>query len=87
LYKAKLTFSNGDILILHDTQVLVPIVKCINENVVFASKDKSFEIWNHIHDGLIPSITELLLKSEYFHLLDNPDKVYNSSLVVTIENI
>ena len=87
MHKAKLTFSNGEILILNESQLLVPIIKYTNGDDVSASVDKSYEIWNHIHNGLIPSITEFLFRSDYFHLLDNPDKIYNSSSVVTIENI
>lgn len=87
MHNAKLTFSNGETLILHESQILVPIVKYKNGDDVSASMDKSYEIWNHIHNGLIPSIAEFLFRSEYFHLPDNPDKIYNSSSVVTIENV
>lgn len=85
--KAKLTFSNGEILILNDEQLVIPIVKYVKDNKNSVSKDKPFQIWYHTNDGLIPSIAELLVTSEFFHLLDNENKIYKSSSVVTVENI
>lgn len=84
---AMLVFSNGDKLILKENQLVTPIIKYTNNSEVMVSEDKSFEIWNHIHNGLIPSIAEMLCKSDYFRLIDDHNKIYNSSAVVTVENI
>lgn len=85
--KAKLTFSNGETLILSDEQKIIPIVAYQSEDGLTTSIDKSYEIYYHIHDGLIPSITEMLSRCKFFMLFDNRSKVYSSSAVVTVENI
>lgn len=84
--KALLTFSNGETLELSEGQLVTPILKII-ESDTYASQDKSYKIWPHVHDGLIPSILEMLFSCEFFALLDDHSKVYNSKLVVTIKNI
>ena len=83
----KLTFSNGETLIVHEDQILIPIVRVVRDKDISASMGKPVEIWSHTHNGLIPSLLDLLFASEYFCLVDTQDKVYNSSAVVTIENL
>lgn len=85
--KALLTFSNGETLELSEGQLITPVLKIVESDSIYASQDKSYEIWYHIHDGLIPSILEMLFSCEFFALLDDHSKVYNSKLVVTIKNI
>lgn len=87
--KALLTFSNGETLELHDTQLIIPIVKFHEQdNKHFGvSLNVPQEIWYHAQDGLIPSICEILCNCEFFFLHDNREKVYRSSTVVTIQNL
>lgn len=83
-----LTFSDGSTLTLKEEQRLVPIVSYKDNESgdrFNVSKDKTFEIWLHIHDGLIPSICEFLVNCEFFHLLDDNSTVYNSKAVVKIQ--
>lgn len=85
--QAKLTFANGEFLILSESQKVIPIVSYQSGDEITTSQDKSYEIHDHIHDGLIPSITEMLCRCNFFILFDNRSKVYSSSMVVTIENL
>ena len=84
--KATLTFSSGEKLELEEGQFIIPISKIVvNEDQVGTSQCETYEIWIHSSAGLIPSITEFLCSCDFFHLIDNENKVYKSSAVVTIE--
>lgn len=87
MFKAKITFSNDEVIIISDGQLIFPISLYTDNEESFASKSKPVEIHYHIHAGLIPSITELLMKYDFFQLEENDGKVYKSSAVVTIENL
>lgn len=85
--KAILTFSNGETLELVEGQMIVPIVSYISDGKKAVSLDEPKEIWHHMHDALIPSICELLVSCDFFYLVDQKDKVYNSNAVVCVHQI
>lgn len=85
--KAIVTFSNGDTLELRLNQIIKPIVKLIVDDDITVSMGKPYELYYHIHDGLIPSIAELLAKCEFFQLPDDDRKIYKTSAVVSVEII
>jgi len=85
--KALLTFANGETLELSEGQFITPISQFTNDSDISVSQCPTYEIWYHSSAGMIPSICELLCKCDFFHLLDNHNKVYNSKSVVTIENL
>lgn len=87
--KALLTFSNGETLELRSEQLVVPIVKFPDEDGkrLSVSLDQPYTLWYHTHDGLIPSICELLCNCEFFFLPDYRQKVYNSNTVISIQNL
>lgn len=82
-----LTFSNGETLELCEGQLVIPISKLIVKDDISASQDPTYELWYHSGAGMIPSVCELLFKCDFFQLMDNTDKIYNSSAVVTVENL
>ena len=86
LETATIYFSDGNSLKINEGQLFMSIksIASDTENLNFASQSKVFEIWNHIHDGLIPSILEVLFNSEYFFEVDKPSIVYNSKSVTKI---
>lgn len=86
MFKAQITFSNNDKLILSEDQLIVPIKHYKHEGQILTSMCEPYKIWNHIHDGLIPSITELLCRCDFFRLIEY-EKVYKVSAVVSIENL
>lgn len=85
--KAILSFSNGETLELTEGQMIVPIVSYISDGKKTVSLDEPKEIWHHMHDALIPSICELLVSCDFFYLVDQKDKVYNSNAVVLVRQI
>lgn len=86
MQSAKITFSNNTFLTLTEGEHLIPIGKYEHDGEILTSMQKSYELWNHIHDGLIPSVTELLCRCEFFKQLES-DIIYKSSAVVSIENL
>jgi len=85
--KALLTFSNGKTLELCDNQLIITISKLVIDDEISVSQGPTCTLWYHSSAGLIPSICELLCKCDFFQLTDNTDKAYNSSTVVTVENL
>lgn len=85
--KALLTFSDGSNLIVKEGQRLIPVVSYTKDNHLEVSLDKSFEIWYHIHDGLIPGLCEFLVNSSFFYLFEDTSTVYKSDSVIKIQNI
>lgn len=85
--QAKITFSDGSTLIVIEDQLIIPIVKYVKDGKTSVSKAEPVEIWNHLSNGLIPSLAELLINCEFFEVLTNRDKIYSSNAVVSIENI
>ena len=86
MFKAKLTFSDKSTLVVEDGQTLYPIYKTEHNGEEFTTQT-NFEIYYHHNAGLIPSLTELLSRFDFFQLSQNADIVYKSSAVVTIEHI
>jgi len=84
--KALLTFSNGQTLELFEGQKIITISKYVTDDAINVSQGPMYELWDHISAGMIPSVGELLCSCDFFQLLDNTDKMYSTSAVVTIEN-
>lgn len=85
---ASIYFSDGKSLEVKEGQLFMSINSFINEEEKsnYASQSIAFKLWNHTHDGLIPSILELLFNSEYFFDIDISSVIYNSKSVTRIEN-
>jgi len=87
LNRAKITFSNNETLIVNEDDIFIPINKVIENNEISSAMVKPFKIWYHHHDGLTPSITEMLFNGFYFFNIDNPNVIYSTSAIVKIENL
>jgi len=87
MIKAKLTFSNNETLIVKEGDCFMPIVSLETEDGISSSLGKSCELWSHVHDGLIPSLTELFYNCQFFFNVDKKDVVYSTSSIVKIEII
>lgn len=85
--EAIIELSNGEKLKVKDGQLIFPVTKYEHDNKTVTSKAEPFELWYHTHNGLIPCITELLVKYHFFQLEENGDKIYKSSAVVSINNL
>lgn len=86
----KVTFSDGTVEKFHEEQSFMSIRFIRDEenpDKEFASQSEVFGLWNHIHDGLVPSFLELLANSIFFFDLEKPSIHYNSQAVVKIETV
>lgn len=87
---ALLTFADGSTLTLKENQRLIPIVSSMDNTPLphlEVSKSSSFELWVHIHDGLIPGLCEFLVNCSFFHLLEDSNTIYKSDAVIKIQNL
>lgn len=84
---AIIELSNGEKVRVKEGQLLFPVIKYEKDGKIFTSKAEPFELWRHVYNGLIPCITELLVKYDFFQLEENGDKIYKSSAVVNITNL
>lgn len=88
MHKIKVTFSDGSNTIFHEEQVFITVgffTDQENPNRKLPSQSETFGLWNHIHDGLVPSFLELLANSNFFVDSEEPNTYYNSNAVVKIE--
>ena len=82
---ATIYFSDGRSLKVEEGQRFYPVTLCTLDEKPFATRGESVEIWNHVHDGLVPSILDLLLTSEFFMDIYNTSVVYSSKSVTRVE--
>lgn len=85
--KAKITFSNNESLIVKEGDLLVPITSFETKEGISSSMGEPCELWSHINDGLLPSLTELLYRGKFFFHIENKDIFYSTSAIVKIENL
>lgn len=84
---AKIYFSDKSYLELNENDLITPIVLfSLPGEEERASKGQPVQLYNHIHDGLIPSIMNVLCRCNFFEMENNSDIVYNSHSIVRIEN-
>jgi len=89
MQKAIIHFADGYKLKIQENQILVGIYKQpADENgVVTAGQNKIYEVYPSTHDGLTPSILEIIFTSDFFHDADNIKNVFNTKLITRIENL
>lgn len=88
--KIKVTFSDGTIATFHEEQTFTAIgffTSEENPKKYYPSHSEVWGLWNHVHDGLVPSFLELLANSKFFFDIENPKIVYSSQSIVKIEII
>lgn len=85
--KAIIVMSNGEKITVTENEYLFPVVRTEVKDTISTSMGKPYELWFHIHNGLIPCITEALVNCDFFSLNSDNNKVYSASAVVSIENI
>lgn len=84
--KAIIHFSDKSIIELQEGDYIIPISRFSNsDEEEHASMNATVELWNHVHNGLIPSIMDALLKCDFFYINHNYDTAYNSNAIVKIE--
>ncbi|WP_367007407.1 hypothetical protein ABZ559_04930 [Streptococcus sp. ZY19097] len=81
--KIKVTFADGSTTILHEDQTFQTIVK----TDYGTSLSQVFTLWSHHHDGLVPSLTEMLAHGLFFFDIEHPETIYSSASVVKLEKL
>lgn len=85
--KAKITFANGDVLFLDDSNEIAPILHIKHEKETFASLGEYKPLYPHIHDGLLPAILDVVCFCDFFTIRDNPETIYCSKSIVSIKSV
>ena len=83
---ANIYFSDKSSLTVNDGDHITPIVPIRSDEGNFASMSEPIELYDHIHDGLIPSLMDALCFCDYFYLNDDRNVVYSSRSIVKIES-
>jgi hypothetical protein len=92
-----INFSDNSSLTLTDNDTLTTIAKIDNKAVNASPEDKEilpivpsisqvFNLYEHHHDGLTPSLLEIVINYDFFMLNDNTKKVYFCNTIVSIES-
>lgn len=88
--KIKVTFSDGATVSFHEEQTFMAIGFFPDKEDPLKHQPSHFEtfgLWDHVHDGLVPSFLEILANSKFFYDVEEPNIYYNSQAVVKIESI
>lgn len=83
--QVKITFSNNETIIIKEGDLLIPITYFEDKGKIYSTMKEPFEIWSHVHDGLIPSLTELFFNGQYFYFIDDKETIYNVTSIVKVE--
>lgn len=84
---ATIYFSDQSTLVINESDYIIPVSLVVSENdEPFTSMGKPLEIYNHIHDGLIPALTTALCQCDFFYVNSNSGTIYSSNSVVRIKN-
>lgn len=84
--KAIIHFSDKSTVELKEGDYIIPISRFSDsEGKENACMTAAVELWNHIHNGLIPSIMDAFLKCDFFYVNHDYNTAYNSNAIVKIE--
>lgn len=83
---AKIYFSDKSVIVVNEYDRITPITSIHSDKANFASMDKPIELYNHIHDGLIPALMDVFCFYDYFYVNEDRNTVYGSRSIVKIEN-
>lgn len=83
--KAIIYFSDKSTIEVKENDHIIPILPINGDDGIHASMGESVEVWDHIHNGLIPAIMDAFAQCDFFYLNHNYDIVYNSKSVVKIQ--
>jgi hypothetical protein len=90
MHKIEVVFADGSTQFFHEDQIFMAVGYFPDKDdpeKQYPAQSRSYSLWNHVHDGLIPSFLELLANSKFFFELDKPSVVYSANAVVKIKNL
>ncbi len=82
---AKIFFSDKSVLTVNENDRIIPIVQNPSDEECFVSMSKAVTLYDHIHNGLIPSILDALCFCQFFYIGDNDRVVYCTNSIIKIE--
>ncbi|MEF7565038.1 hypothetical protein V4V35_18700 [Bacillus infantis] len=85
--KAIITFSNNDTLIVYEGEHFAPITTIEVNEGISSSMGTPVELYSHIHDGLIPSLTELFFQGPFFFRVEDASVIYSTSAIVKVQSL
>ena len=86
--RIKVTFFDGSTKIFNEGQILSTVdffQDRENPRRHYPAQSEHFTLWNHTHDGLVPSFLEVLANAKYFSDVENPKILYSVQSVAKIE--
>ena len=86
MVSAKIYFSDKSSLVVNDGDRIIPITCIRSDEGNFAAMGEAIILYNHIHNGLIPSLMDAFCFYDYFYVNENMNAVYGSRSIVKIEN-
>ena len=85
--KATIYFADNSSLSISEGDFIIPVVTISDmDPEAFTSMGEPKEIYTHVHDGLIPSITTAICQCSFFYLNRNNNVIYSTGSIVRIEN-
>lgn len=85
--KAIVYFSDKSSIELEEGDRIIPISHFEDKDEISTSMGKSFELYDHPHNGLTPSILNAFANCDFFYLNHDYNVAYNSKAFVKIELI
>lgn len=85
--KAVIHFADETTIEVREHDAITGVSACSDDKGKFSSMSKSAELQIHIHDGLIPSIMDVLCFCPFFYIGEDHDVIYGTNSIVKIENI
>lgn len=84
---AKIYFADKSTVTVSEGEIIIPVVLSEVSDEKFTSIAKPIELYNHIHDGLIPALTTAFCSCSFFYIGRKTDTVYGTGSIIKIENL
>ena len=78
-------FSDQSTVTVSEGNFITPIISNKFDDTITASMGETVELWNHVHNGLIPSLMDAFMRCDFFYLNHDHNVAYNSNSIVKIE--
>lgn len=82
---ATIYFSDGTSLVLHENDLIIPIILSNTKNDVHSTADQAIMLKYDASNGLMPPIMDALCKCDFFYINPNFDVAYSSHAIVRVE--
>ena len=84
---ANIYFADKTFITVKEDDLIIPIVLVDTPDRKIASLSQPVALYNHVHDGLIPALMNVLCSCSFFFLANNSDTAYGTGSITKIENL